>query len=78
LGLGLGQTEPQPDTMGTQRVRSRPDLTLPLRQQDLTSVAVPLTPPSSVPSTSSSWPGASQRAPTSPNSAGSMPPLRHR
>jgi mitogen-activated protein kinase kinase 4/5 len=60
------------------RARRRPDLTLPLPQRDLTSLAVPLPlplPPSSAPSsTSSSGSISSLGAPTPPTSAGSAPP----
>ncbi|KAL6633411.1 hypothetical protein ACP70R_026082 [Stipagrostis hirtigluma subsp. patula] len=67
----------QPGTPG--RSRRRPDLTLPLPQRDLTSLAVPLPlplPPSSAPSSApSSGPGPSSLgAPTPPASAGSAPP----
>jgi hypothetical protein len=65
LGLGPGQTELQP-VVGPATL-----------QRDLTSLVVPLPllpPPSSVSSTSLSWPGASQGALTSPISVGSVPP----
>ena len=68
----------QPGTPG--RARRRPDLTLPLPQRDLTSLAVPLPlplPPSSAPSSTSSSGAlsapASLGAPTPPTSAGSAP-----
>ncbi|KAK3159307.1 hypothetical protein QOZ80_2AG0148430 [Eleusine coracana subsp. coracana] len=69
----------QPGTPG--RARRRPDLTLPLPQRDLTSLAVPLPlplPPSSAPSSTSSSGSISNPvtlgAPTPPTSAGSAPP----
>ncbi|KAM3244430.1 hypothetical protein ACQJBY_056012 [Aegilops geniculata] len=80
-----GLQQQQPGTPG--RARRRPDLTLPLPQRDLTSLAVPLPlppPPSSAPSSTSSsgsgsGSGGSSSMPmpmsmTPPNSAGSAPP----
>nr|AFK24466.1 mitogen-activated protein kinase kinase 4 [Oryza sativa Indica Group] len=77
LRAGLQQQQQQqPGTPG--RSRRRPDLTLPLPQRDLTSLAVPLPlplPPSSAPSsTSSSGSSSLGGVPTPPNSVGSAPP----